>query len=102
MVRLANAEIKNDILTACRTAKPSGLFVNENLTPLRASILYTLRQIKKRRPDKIEFCGSREGRVFCWIKPTNDHGKNRKLFINTLDSFKGYFYKYLRVRTEGP
>jgi len=85
LVKLRDGEIKNDILQACRTTKPARLFVGDNLTPIRASILYALRQVKKKCPDKLEYCGSRDGRVFIWIKSAGASGRNQKMSINTFD-----------------
>lgn len=71
-----------DLLVACRTVKPQNIYINENLTPGRANILYTLRQAKKRFPGKLAACGSQDGRVYAWIKPKVATGKNTKVFIN--------------------
>jgi len=84
IVRLRDGEIKRDIMQACRTAKPNKLFVRDNLTATRSRILYVLRKIRKNHPEKIEFCGSQDGKVFVWMKASGlNTGRNQKIFINT-------------------
>lgn len=84
LMKLKSHEVKSDIMQACRTSKPSGLFVKENLTASRSKILFSLRQLRKKCPDRIDYCGSRDGRVFIWTKPADGRGNNKKIFINSL------------------
>ena len=56
MIKLCDPGLKNDILTACRRAKPSGLVANDDLPPVRANILYILRQAKRRSNGMIVSC----------------------------------------------
>ena len=60
--------------------------MNESLTPIRSSILYALRQLKKINVGKIDYCGSRDGKVFMWLKPTNNTARNRKVYVNNIDT----------------
>ena len=43
MVKLHNYESKRYIQAACRTVKPSDFFANDDLIPVRSSMLYALR-----------------------------------------------------------
>ena len=86
MLKLQGSEMKRDIIQACRTTKPSGLFLNDDLTHVRATVLYALRRIRKRYPEKIDYCGSRNGKVFIWKK--SGSGQSMKVFINSLDQLK--------------
>ena len=81
LLKFVGQETKNDVMQACRRTKPSGLYIRDNLTPTRAKILFSLRQLKK-RSDRIEFCGSSNGRVFAWVKPVSGQGTNRKVFVS--------------------
>ena len=56
-----------------------------SLTPIRNSILYGLRQTKKKHPSRISGCGSIDGRIFAWVRPASrDSGnKDSMIFINT-------------------
>ena len=63
LMKLSNLDTKNDLILSCKRAKPNGLYVNEDLTPVRAKILYTIRQAKKKLPHKIAGHGSINGRV---------------------------------------
>ena len=64
-------DTKLDLLIACRRVKPKNLFINENLTPIRNSCLYGLRQAKKNFPSIVAGCGATEGKVYAWVKPPN-------------------------------
>ena len=72
-----------DLLRSCKTAKPPGLYINEWLTPTRSKVLATLRQARKRFPDTISACGSRNGRVYVWIKASSPDGKSSKIYIDS-------------------
>mgnify|MGYP000120833202 CR=1 FL=1 len=84
IVKFCRRDLKHEILAACRTIKPN-FCVNENLTPVRSTILYVLRRMKQRHPDVVSYCGSREGKIFAWIKSVNSAGSERdtKIFINS-------------------
>ena len=84
MMRLANADIKRDIISSCRTLKPANLFANDDLTPMKSSILYTLRQCKKRFPTKVAGCGSRDSRVFIYLKPPNPSARDQRVYIDNI------------------
>ena len=69
LVKFVNYEAKRDLMIAFRTAKLSSLFGNDDLTPVKASLLYKMRQLKKKRSDKVAGCGSRESKLFILLKP---------------------------------
>lgn len=86
LVKFGERGLKVDLISACRRVQPDGLYIRENLTPAKSSILYSLRQVK-RKSDRIEYCGSQDGRVFVWLKPTDGQGRNNKVYINNTDTF---------------
>ena len=86
LFKLAEYEEKVDILAACKTVKPSGLFVNESVIPKRSNILYCLRQAKKKFPNKVAACRTMDMKVFVWVKPPNPNApgaRNSRMQINT-------------------
>ena len=85
MVKLCRRETKHDLLRACKSVKPPNLFINDSLTPIRNSILYGLRQAKKKHPSRISGCGSIDGRIFAWVRPASRDSGNKdfRIFINT-------------------
>lgn len=86
VVKLCRREVKHDILSACRNLKPTGLFVNESLTPVRSTIMYILRKAKREFPTKISGSSSVDGRVFVWVRPPNPdapNARNSRMAINT-------------------
>jgi len=71
LVKMRNVQDKLDMLTACKIAKPLNLYVNENLTRERSRVLAALRKAKRRKPDVVDGCGSRDGSIMVWIKNLN-------------------------------
>ena len=84
-VKLSKQELKNDIIATSRSVKPDKLFFNENLSPIRNSIMFVLRKAKKDFPNIVSGCNSIDGSVFVWIKSPN-HGapgaRDSKMRIN--------------------
>lgn len=82
LIRLRHRDLKESLLISCKTAKPSDLYINENLIPSRSTILFALRKAKKRFPDVIDGCGSMNGRVYVWLRSSNVNGKRVKTYVN--------------------
>ena len=97
MLKLRDEDTKRDILSACRTVKPSDLYANDDLTPLRANMLYLLRRAKSKSSGKLVACGSSNGNVYAFIKPPNDSGRNQKVYIKTMDKLKSLFDRELGI-----
>jgi hypothetical protein len=88
ILKLCRRDIKRDLLYACRQLKPD-IYINENLTPARNTILYVLRKLKRAHADKVLGCSSIDGRVYALVKTPgtaaeNNTGNTRKnkIFIN--------------------
>lgn len=64
--------------------KPADLFINGNLTPNRAKIVSTLRRIKREKPSHVSAVGSRDGRVFAWLKLPNSKASGVKRTFNSM------------------
>lgn len=84
LVKFNKREIKDTVLMNCKSVKPTNLYINENLTPMRAKILSLLRRLKREKPQRLAAVGSRDGRVYAWLKPPNPSAPNSKVFFNTL------------------
>ena len=100
---LCRRERKYDLISACKQTKPPNLFINENLTPTRNNILFSLRCVKKKFPSIVAACSSHDGKVYTWIKPLNPDApsaRNSKLFINTQDQLEDFCRKSLKVQIE--
>ena len=99
-------DTKLDLLSACRRVKPKNLFIIENLTPIRNSCLYGLRQAKKIFPSIVAGCGSTEGKVYAWVKPPNPNTnmvRNTKVMINsvgTVRKFDDFCSKVLKCESK--
>lgn len=83
IVKLCRRDLKHDIIQACRTIKPD-LYVNESLTPVRNTIFYVLRKIKKDFPTKIAGCNTSEGKVYAWVKAKKADDKDDRILVNSL------------------
>ena len=84
LVRFTDSVTRNDILASCRKAKPADLYANEDLIPTRASILFALRQARRKFSHKVTGCGSIDGRVFLFLRPPNQSERSQRLFIDNL------------------
>ena len=103
IVMLCRRERKYDLISACKQTKPPNLFINENLTPTRNNILFSLICVKKKFPSIVAACSSHDGKVYTWIKPLNPDApsaRNSKLFINTQDQLEDFCRKSLKVQIE--
>ena len=78
-----NYEVKRDHMIAFRTAKPAHLFGNDDLTPVKASLLFKRRQLKKKRSEKVAGCGSRESKLFILLKPPASDARPQRMFIRS-------------------
>ena len=85
MVKLCNRDVKQNILRSCKVVKPEKFYINENLTPLRNTILYVMRQAKKKHPSVINSCNSSDSSVVAWLHAASASAKTKylKIIINT-------------------
>ena len=83
--KLCNSDIKQNNLKSCTVVKPTKFNVIESLTSLRNTILYVMRQAKKKHPSVINSCNSSDGSVVAWLHAATASGKTkfRKIIINT-------------------
>ena len=67
-VRFCRRDVKRQLIMTKRdnSDQKNTLYTNESLTPKRSSILFTLRQMKKKFPDLVKGCTSQDGRVFAF------------------------------------
>ena len=95
IIKLCRRDMKRDILSACRSMKPN-FYVNESLTPTRNTILYVLRQAKKKKI-RLAGCASVGGRVFAWVSPPEgQEGRDARIPVNTHQDLDSFCSKILR------
>ena len=93
LIKLHNKELKTDLITASKKVRPDSIFINENLSPIRSTILYALKEAKRKFPNTLAGCGFYNGKVFVHVRPPNPsapNARNSKVSINTrarLDEF---------------
>ena len=85
MFKLCNRDVKQNISKNCKVVKPKKFYINESLTPLRNTILYVMRQVKKKHPSVINICNSSDGSVVAWLHAASASAKTKywKIIINT-------------------
>lgn len=98
VVKLRDRDMKHDLLMSARRVKPVKLYLNENLTPGRSTLLYVLRQVKKTHPEKIDACGSYDGRIYVWLRSTLPGAKNTKVFLNSETKLQSFLEKSIGVQ----
>ena len=82
LVKLTDENTKLDLISTNKANRPNGIYVNENLTAVRRSILYVLRRARKDFSHLISGCNSINGDVYVWIKST-DRSRDRRIMVNT-------------------
>ena len=97
VVKLNDGELKRDIIRACKTTRPTDLYINDNLSKNRSKILYALRQARRRKPDCLTGCGSHDGRVFVWLKAADPSAKNQRFFLNSWEKLSAFCEKSLQL-----
>ena len=96
LVKFTDVDMRNDIVAACRTVKPPGIYVNENLIPVRAEIFSVLRHAKRRYPTQVAAVGTRNGDIYVWLKSPNGE-RNQKLFLNTKSKLADFCENTLHI-----
>ena len=88
VVKLCRRDVKRDILNAAKNLKPN-IYVNESLTPLRSTILFVLRKMRRAHPNVIKGSNSMDGRVFAWISsdPGRPDSSNVRILVNSFCSW---------------
>lgn len=97
IIKLCRRDLKKDILFACKNIKP-GFYANESLTPIRNTILFGLRNMRKDPTASkiVKGASSYDGRVFAWVKSTNSASDTR-ISINSRVKFEEFACKYVQM-----
>ena len=102
LVKLASTDLKNDVFQASKTMRPEGLYMYENLTPTRNSILFVLRKAKREFSDIVSGCRSLDGKVFVWIRPPNPQAvgaKDTRISVNSFRKLDKFCLETLKKST---
>jgi len=90
LVKFSNQQIRNYVLSGCKSVKPANIFTNEYLTPQRAKLLAMLKKLKRAAPQYISAVSSRNGRIFAWCKSHNGSSRDTKKFFSSMKDLDGY------------
>ena len=94
LVKFNNFENKMNVIRACRALKPN-FYANDDLTPEKQTILYALRQCKKKYPNKVDGCSSIGGQIFVYLKDsastsTSTNGRNRRIAVGNIGKLQKF------------
>ena len=71
ILKLCRRDLKRELISASYRQERPTVFLSESLTPIRRTILYSLRKIRRSHPDIVLGCSSFDGRVFAKIKSSS-------------------------------
>ena len=101
--KVCRRDVKRDIMSACKEIKPL-FFVNENLTPIRSTILFILRRASRKFPQKFTPCKSFDGNVTAFVPDSVDDGSGRlryrRIVVNTRSAFDDFLGKHISCTSE--
>ena len=95
LVKFKNFDCKMKVINACRTQKPR-FYANDDLTPEKQTVLYALRQARRRFPDKVDGCSSTGGKIYAYMKSgaTTATGggsrRNRRVAVGNLTKLRNF------------
>ena len=83
IAKFIRRDTKRDIFMASKKqTRPSRVFANESLTPVRRTIFKTLRVIKQAHPNIVTGCSTFEGRVYAYTKPDTAAARDKRHLIS--------------------
>jgi len=98
LIKMKNLSGKLNIIKSCKSVKPS-FYANDDLPAEKQTILYVVRQAKKKFPEKISGCSSNGGRLFAYMKPEIQNpsvsadavsNRNRRVQVSNLTKLKAF------------
>ena len=91
IVKLCRRDTKRELLSNQRRVKPAGFFINENLTPMRNTIMYALRKMRHFPDSRVKGCSSHDGKVYAWVKTSPNAGpsvKDTRIPVNSREKLE--------------
>ena len=91
IVKLCRRDTKRELITNQRRVKPAGFFINENLTPMRNTIMFALRKMRRFPESRVKGCSSYEGKVYAWVKTSPNAGpsvRDTKILVNSREKLE--------------
>ena len=68
IAKFCRRDKKREILANCRSSRPTDFYANESLTPIRSTILYVLRKMKREPNSRLTSCSTKDGKVYAYVK----------------------------------
>ena len=108
-VKFCRRDTKREIMMAKKdNSDPQHtLFANECLTPKRRTILYALRQMKKKFPALVKGCTTQDGRVYAFTPSASSSNsasatfhRDRKHLVNSHDSLVTFCREFVKLPLE--
>ena len=92
LVKFSKYEVKQNLVACCKATKPK-FFVNEDLTPEKQTMMFVVRQAKRKHPNTVTGCACIDGRIYAWVKLPNESSndqRDRRICINSLEKLKSF------------
>ena len=85
IAKLCRRSTKSDLMFACKNQPEDSprVYVNDSLTPIRNTIMYSLRQIRRAHPRLVTGCSSYDGKVYAYTKDPIAGRRDRRHLVNS-------------------
>ena len=99
VVKLLRRSLKKDLIVASK--KVNNLYLNEDLTPTRRSLLFSVRKIKREHSSIVKGYTTIDGRIYVFTAPTaGSAGRDVRHQINTREKLADFCRTYVKVELE--
>ena len=102
VVKLCRRDLKRPLIAASKNIpaeRKSNLYINEHVTPLRKTILYSLRQMRRAHPDLVKGCTTFEGSVYAYTKPPSGSpttARDQRHLVNNKEALVKFCREYVK------
>ena len=100
-VKLVRRDKKREIIKASkkRTSGPA-LYCNESLSPLRRSMYFALRKMKKKHPSIVKGCLTMDGKIYAFTPAVAQGNRDQRHYISDMDDLKDFCRKHVKKPME--
>ena len=96
-IKLCRRDLKKEIIIASKKQKKPLLFCSESLSPVRRTLFFTLRRLKRDHPEIVKGCTTMEGRVFAFTPPVRGGAKDQRHHITNMEDLRDFCRTYVKI-----
>ena len=96
IVKFVRRETKNYVMKAAKLNRNAGVYVNDCLTPLKRSLFYTARKMKRTNANVIKGCSTFDGKVFIYTAGSTSGSRDIRHLIDSRESLAKFCRDYLK------